>query len=529
MSLSEEAFGATPGSFRTIALDNGQRIFVRGSAAHLLAVRCSGSASAPVEHVIDEVFLQTLERYQKVLAADSIRRKSSTASAGAMQRETDAAVQSILPKVAKSIETITAERRETVARKQLTAQVARGPGFGRIYAMAALLAAPFVIWGAYSIYQSIQTSITERAALNILRLTDDIRGVPPKIDVQRGGRALTLSGFVPTEALRDEILSRLAKDIPQASVRNQLGVLPSGSGPAEIAIAELQQQVMKARDVSLIEQSVLQPVEQARLRLVAVRAGLGRLAPQADAVTRAPLLAVGRTLDEAATDLDRARPMLRGASRADPTAATPLALAWLKLGAAESQLAALSGGPPVDERTLGQAPQELGQLADAIALTAERLNSAQLGLGQALSMQPIPRQFATLSAKIDQLRNPRLEQDVLIRSSAVFFENGTDFKDQAQVSRTLDQLAQQLRADRSLVLRVVGFTDEKGTPELNNGLAQSRAKKVAALIIERGIPASQLVIIGRQTMKDLSTARGPGNVNRRVEFEIGFPGEKGDQ
>ena len=529
MSLSEEAFGATPGSFRTIALDNGQRIFVRGSAAHLLAVRCSGSASAPVEHVIDEVFLETLERYQKVLAADSIRRQSSTATAGAMQRETDAAVQAILPKVAKSIETITAERRETVARKQLTAQVARGPGFGRIYAMAALLAAPFVIWGAYSIYQSIQTSITERAALNILQLTDDIRGVPPKIDVQRGGRALTLSGFVPTEALRDEILARLAKDIPQASVRNQLGVLPSGSGPAEIAIAELQQQVIKARDVSLIEQSVLQPVEQARFRLVAVRAGLGRLAPQADPVTRAPLLAVGRTLDEAAAAIDRARPMLRGASRADPTAATPLALAWQRLNSAEIQIAALSGGPPVDEKTLGQAPQELGQLADAIALSAERLNSSQLGLAQALSMQPIPRQFATLSAKIDQLRNPRLEQDALIRSSAVFFENGTDFKDQAQVSRTLDLLAQQLRADRSLVLRVVGFTDEKGTPELNNGLAQSRAKKVAALVIERGIPASQLVIIGRQTMKDLSTAKGPGNVNRRVEFEIGFPGEKGDQ
>ena len=529
MSLSEEAFGATPGSFRTIALDNGQRIFVRGSAAHLLAVRCSGSASAPVEHVIDEVFLETLERYQKVLAADSIRRQSSSATAGALQRETDAAVQSILPQVAQSIETTTTGRQATIAGKQLTAQAAPATSFRRIYAMAAMLAAPFVIWGAWSIYQTIQTTITESAALRILQSTDDIKGVPPKIDVQRGGRVLTLSGFVPTEALRDEILARLAKDIPQATVRNQLGILPSGSGPAEIAIAELQQQVTKARDASVIEQSILQPVEKARLQLVAVRSGIAGLAQRVEPTARGPILTIDRSLDDAATAVDRARLMLKGASRVDPGISAPLALAWQKLSAAESQLAKLSGGPAIDEKTLAQAPQDPGQLADAVAVTAERLASAQQSLAQALSVRPIPRQIDALAAKVDQLRNPRLEMDMLVRSSAVFFDNGTDFKDQAQASRTLDQLAQFLRLDPGLVLRVVGFTDEKGAPELNNTLGQSRARKVAGLLGERGIPASQLVTIGRQTMKDLSTAKGAGNVNRRVEFEIGFPGEKGDQ
>ena len=68
MTFSEEAFGATPGSFRTLELENGDKIFVRGSAAHLLAVRCSGNAGASVEQVIDEIFLDTLERYQHVLS-----------------------------------------------------------------------------------------------------------------------------------------------------------------------------------------------------------------------------------------------------------------------------------------------------------------------------------------------------------------------------------------------------------------------------------------------------------------------------
>jgi hypothetical protein len=38
---------------------------------------------------------------------------------------------------------------------------------------------------------------------------------------------------------------------------------------------------------------------------------------------------------------------------------------------------------------------------------------------------------------------------------------------------------------------------------------------------------SQLVSVGRLSGKDLSRSTGPNSTNRRVEFEIGFPGEVG--
>ena len=516
MSLSEEAFGAAPGSFRTLALENGERIFVRGSAAHLLAVRCSGSASAPVEQVIDEVFLETLERYQRVLAVDTVRRRPPRTNGAVPPPSQDDSVGEILPKVGQSIETLTAERQATLASQQMAAQAMAGPSFKRLYVIMSLVATPFIAWGLWSAYQSFQTMLTENAAQRVMAETEDIKGVPPKIDVKRGGRALTLSGFVPSEELRDKLLTRLAAEVPQATIRNQLGVLPAGSGPAEIAIAQLQQQLARAQ----LDNAVAAPVARATQRLGSVRETVGRLAAAPDTQARVPLQTAGRTLEDAAAALEKTRVVLIGATRPDATVTQPLALAWQKLTFAEAQLARIQGGPPPEERLLSQAPSDPGRLAEEVAMSTERLSTAQLGLSQTVAM---------LANKIDHIRTPHEAFDALVRSSAIFFDNGTDLRDPGLSGRVLDQLARSLRDNPAFVLRVVGFTDEKGTAAINTNLAQARASRVASLLGERGATASQLVAIGRQTAKDLSRASGPGNVNRRVEFEVGFPGEKGDQ
>jgi outer membrane protein OmpA-like peptidoglycan-associated protein len=75
-------------------------------------------------------------------------------------------------------------------------------------------------------------------------------------------------------------------------------------------------------------------------------------------------------------------------------------------------------------------------------------------------------------------------------------------------------------------VRVVGYTDEKGGEERNTPLSQARAEKVLADLAARGIPASRLVAVGRNDSADLSPFVGDASPNRRVEFEIGFAGER---
>jgi len=76
-----------------------------------------------------------------------------------------------------------------------------------------------------------------------------------------------------------------------------------------------------------------------------------------------------------------------------------------------------------------------------------------------------------------------------------------------------------------VLVRVVGFTDEKGGQERNIPLSQARANTIVSELTSRGIPASRLVAVGRNNIEDLSPVIGDASPNRRVEFETGFDGE----
>ncbi len=71
----------------------------------------------------------------------------------------------------------------------------------------------------------------------------------------------------------------------------------------------------------------------------------------------------------------------------------------------------------------------------------------------------------------------------------------------------LDELAQLIK-DTDVLVRVVGYTDEKGGEERNTPLSQARAQKVHGRLASRGIPASRLVAVGRNDSADLSSVRG---------------------
>lgn len=110
------------------------------------------------------------------------------------------------------------------------------------------------------------------------------------------------------------------------------------------------------------------------------------------------------------------------------------------------------------------------------------------------------------------------------RANAIFFGNGTDYRDPERSARQLDELAA-LMAGHDTVLRVVGYTDETGNAARNSTLSLSRAETVLSALVARGVPSARLVPVGRQNSIDIAPTKGAQSANRRVEFELGFFGE----
>ena len=77
----------------------------------------------------------------------------------------------------------------------------------------------------------------------------------------------------------------------------------------------------------------------------------------------------------------------------------------------------------------------------------------------------------------------------------------------------------------AVVVRVAGYTDERGGLNRNNPLAQSRADTVVDALVALGVARERLVAVGRANGVNLSNTTGPASANRRVQFEIGFAGE----
>ena len=75
------------------------------------------------------------------------------------------------------------------------------------------------------------------------------------------------------------------------------------------------------------------------------------------------------------------------------------------------------------------------------------------------------------------------------------------------------------------LVRIVGYTDDVGTNQRNSGISLDRAVKVRQELLDRGIAAQRLSVVGRPNGPSLSQATGLNSPNRRVEFELGFERE----
>lgn len=221
--FSEEAFDGKPGSLRSIDL-KGEKIFVRSSAAYLLAARCSGRAPLAVEQVIDDVFLKVLADYRQALDATAT---------GQGTPQGQAAIAAMLPDVAAQCETRFAEARRDLEKR---ARAIKPASTWRLKAMAATLVLAVlggIGWWSWVTFETNRTRLATEAALGSV---SEIEGYPVGIDVERGGKAVSVTGLMPSAAVRERTLAVLDAALKdRATVRSRLGLLPSVALPPDLS------------------------------------------------------------------------------------------------------------------------------------------------------------------------------------------------------------------------------------------------------------------------------------------------------
>ena len=487
-ALAEEAFDAQQSSLRTIDMQDA-RIFLRGSPSYILAAKCRGMSAAPVEAAIDEQFLATLDRHKDLLArAEQPGRRGDADTDGP-------ALKTILPALAQNLEHEFATRKAAIA-PQLDAEPA-GSSLAPVYTLIGVIVLPLVAWVLWSAWTTFETRRTRVAAEAVLESMPALRGYPLTLTVDSGGHAMTISGLAPTVEAREALVAGLRRDVPSAELRDHLAVLPAGIDP-EPGLADLARAAL-ARSLARTEQQIKN-----------LDGELLALAQKADAgVNRAEIARARADLGTALQRVAELRPRLASDRRALDALAPAFESAHAALAAAESRLDALQGRRASSAVAAAHDPRGL---ADEMVLAVERMSFAP-----------------TTLLLMDRLNNvgrttPRQDLEAFIRANAVFFGNAAEYRNDEAASATLDHLARHLVAT-DVFLRVAGFTDERGTPIANTSLALTRAERVAADLVRRGVARDRLVAVGRLNSQDLSPVTGPSSPNRRVEFEIGFQGE----
>jgi outer membrane protein OmpA-like peptidoglycan-associated protein len=216
--VSNEAFELDQSSLRRI--DVGKAIiFLRASPVHLLAAKCRGVAPQFVEQLIDDSFLDTVERLRTVLNA-----------APADKARTDRAVKNLLGDLQTSLEAIIAEQQAKMLRKR----TAPSPAVLMLIGIA-LAATAWTSWSVYEAYMTSRARARATAALS----QEGLLGYPVNIEIEGRGRDIALQGLVPSAEAGEKAMRRIREALPASQVANNTTPLPSGLEQARADISAL--------------------------------------------------------------------------------------------------------------------------------------------------------------------------------------------------------------------------------------------------------------------------------------------------
>jgi outer membrane protein OmpA-like peptidoglycan-associated protein len=419
--VATEAFEAEQSALRRIDLGNSV-VLLRASPTYLLAAKCRGMAPASVEHIIDQHFVDAIERLRTLLNGAS--------------EVTERAVNALLADLAAKLDQAMAEQHVKFAGRRS----GLSPAAVLVWSGGLLLAG----WGAWSAYSSYATGQTRGIAERVTAAQSELNGYPVHVGVERRGAEVSLLGLVPTVDVAREAVRRLKTALPLSQITDRTTALPRG-------------------DIEALQAQVGQ---------------LSSEAARSDAAARAAVAQLGSETSSANAALHNGLKTL------------------------DDQIAKANGETQSGIEALHSAliAADKARHADVEALRAE------------------------LARAVAPSSRARLE--TWTRTHAIFFTKDTGYRDPQLAAAALDELAKLIK-ETDVLVRVVGFTDEKGGQERNVPLSQARANTIVSELMRRGIPAARLVAVGRNNIEDLSPVVGDASPNRRVEFEIGFDGEAG--
>lgn len=113
------------------------------------------------------------------------------------------------------------------------------------------------------------------------------------------------------------------------------------------------------------------------------------------------------------------------------------------------------------------------------------------------------------------------ESKELILTSSIQFEFASDFLDESSHS-VLNKIADYLKQNTSLTLKIEGHTDNVGPPQYNLSLSKRRAQAVEDYLVKQGLKRSIFETIGygmQQARASNDTSEGRA-LNRRVVFSV---------
>ncbi len=532
-AFAEEAFESDRESLRTLDLDD-HRIYIRGGPSHLLAAKCSGTAPEAIEQLIDDAFIKVLAQHQ------AIEQQTQGLDADSATAQHAREHQRLLDELATELETGAGEK---------IAEMAPKSSFRLVKILLWCIALPLLAFAGWHLYMSMVTASLQRRADEALAGISSLSGYPVRVHVERGAQRMWVTGLVPDDVTRRALLGRLKGLAPTVALTPEVSVLPKSDVEARLS-----------------REGLHRALERARLRIgtlvVDLSASLQRLVrPEDRAAAQAAL--------QAASSAQSLMPANNEALASEGKLFEGLSAVVNGLRDAGERVAKISG---VQAEAGVVPPRDATEAADAAAHIADRLLILVTALEQRRNVAPLARsikdvreqtvavdrraseaerrasemerraseQVAALDTRLEQriadlerqLRafGPKPETaDAKLRAfvirHAVFFENDTEYRDAAAAAGTLDALAALIR-DTDLLIRVVGYTDEAGPATRNSPLSAARAQKVVGDLLARGVAPERLVAIGRLGGVNVAPDSGPGSSNRRVEFEIGYAGER---
>jgi outer membrane protein OmpA-like peptidoglycan-associated protein len=219
--VATDAFIAEEASLRRLDLGS-SLVYMRASPAHLLFVRCSGSAPAALERVIDAHFIGTIEKLRPIIAGGQPSDPEVTA----------APVNALLASLAAELDAAFAARR-TAKRRGVS------PAALLFWGLALLLLG----WGGWTAYSALLTARARNVAERVIADDGALRGFPVSVAIADNGARVTLLGLVPKPADALQVTRRLREALPASVVTDRTAALPGGLAEARAQIGELSAQV----------------------------------------------------------------------------------------------------------------------------------------------------------------------------------------------------------------------------------------------------------------------------------------------